>query len=130
MQFSEAQASLANTKLNTSLTDISAGTNQLFTLQDIKDAINYGTKNAWNYKPWTFTEGKVSVTAPNPTTAYYAYPVNFEDESIYLVVVNGTPWSGETKGKRNFADYMKWLSDFASDPSQIWTEYARQICDG
>ena len=40
-----------------------------------------------------------------------------------LIVVNGIPWSGEGKGKRNFTDYMKWRSDYASDNSQIWSEY-------
>jgi hypothetical protein len=126
MILSEAKAALANTKLNTSLTDIAAGTNQLWVLQDLLDAINFGTMKAWDYKPWTFTQGHVAVTLPNPLTASYAYPVNFEDESVEFVSVNGVPWIGPANGKRTFRDYQKWLSDYPTDTSLIWSEFARQ----
>ena len=126
MTLGEAKAVLANTKLNTSLTDIAAGTNQLFTVQDLLDALNFGVMKAWDYKPWTFTQGKVSVTLPNPLTPSYAYPVNFEDESIFFVAVNSVPWTGPQNGKRNFLDYQKWFSDNPKDTSLIWSEYARQ----
>src|SRR5882757_3871912 len=125
MTLLEAKTALANTKLNTSLTDIAAGTNQLFVLQDLLDAINFGVMKAWDYKPWTFTQGKVSVTLPNPLTASYAYPVNFEDESVFLISVNSVPWTGPQNGKRNFLDYQKWLSDYPTDKSLIWAEYGR-----
>jgi hypothetical protein len=122
VKFLDAKTNLCNSKLNISYTAVVAGTNALFNTQDINDAINYGIQRAWDYKPWTFTEGKSSVTAPTPTVASTAYPASFEDESLFMVVVNGVPWH---EGKRNFADYMRWLSDYPTDKSTLWTEYAR-----
>jgi hypothetical protein len=122
----EAKTALANTKLNTSLADITAGTNQLWTVQDLLDGLNFGVLKAWDYKPWTFTEGSVTLTAPNPTVASYTYPTNFVDESIFMIIVNAVAWTGPGNGKRNFFDYQKWFSDYPKDTSLIWTEYARQ----
>lgn len=126
MTLQEAEQALANTKLNTSLTDITAGTNQLFALQDLLDAINFGSMKAWDYHPWTFTQGHISLTLPGTLTPSYSYPVNFEDESIFLIAVNGAPWIGPGNGKRTFEDYLKWLSDYPTDTSLIWAEFARQ----
>src|ERR1700735_3664760 len=125
MDFLEAKTNLCSTKLNTNYTDVVNGVNSLFSLQDVNDAVNFGVRKAWDYHPWTFTEGKVSLTLPNPLTAFYAYPVNFEDESIFLIVVNGVAWIGAGNGKRNFTDYIKWLSDYPTDTSPIWTAFGR-----
>jgi hypothetical protein len=125
MELSEAEIALCS-ELNTSVADVLAGTNQLFTQADIDGFINNAVKRAWDYKPWTFTEGEVDLTAPSTTTASYAYPATFEDESIFLVVVNNVPWIGRDNGKRNFAEYMRWLSNYPTDTSLIWTEYARK----
>ena len=126
MTLGEAKTALASTKLNTTLADIVAGTNQLWALQDIVDAINFGVMKAWDYKPWTFTQGVVEVTLPNPLTPSYSYPVNFADESIFFVAVNGIPWMGPNNGKRTFHDYQKWFSDYPTDTSVIWSEYGRK----
>jgi hypothetical protein len=125
MTLSGAETALCR-ELNTSVADVIAGTNQLFSQADIDGYINNATKRAWDYKPWTFTEGSTTLSAPNPTTASYAYPQNFEDEGIFLVVVNNVAWMGPENGKRNFAEYMKWLSDYPTDTSLIYTEYARK----
>ena len=127
MDYLEARTSLTQTKLNTSLADIVAGTNQLFSLQDIEDAIQFGCLKAWDYKPWTFTQGKQTVTLTTPLTTPFSYPNTMADESIFLVVVNGVPWSGPQKGKRTFADYQLWLSNYPTDTSLIWSEYGRLI---
>lgn len=129
MQFSEAKTSLCNTKLNISLTDVAAGTNSLFSLQDIVDAINFGYKKAWDYKPWTFTQKAYKFTLSSGMIAagYIDYPNDFEDKSVFLLIVNGVPWKGTGKGKRNFTDYQKWFSDYPTDTSQLWSEFDRFI---
>jgi hypothetical protein len=125
MEFIEAQQALC-TELNTDFSDVSAGSNTLFTLAEIQAFILAAAQRAWDYKPWTFTEGSVTLTTPAPTSTGFAYPATFEDESIFLVQVNNVPWIGPNNGKRNFAEYLKWLSDYPSDNSLIWSEYARQ----
>src|SRR5205823_5019298 len=120
MQFSEAKTYVANTKLNVNLTDIAAGTNQLFALQDIVDAINLGLKRAWDYKPWTFTEKTYyfALSSGMLTAGYVDYPNNFEDESVYRLTVNGVEFV-----KKDFKDYEKWFSDYPTDTTQIWSEH-------
>jgi hypothetical protein len=126
MELQDAEAALCK-ELNLDFTDvITNGTNTLFAKSDIDGYINDAVKRAWDYKPWTFTEGVVSGTMGTPSTTPIAYPATFEDESMFLVIVNGIPWIGPNNGKRNFAEYMRWLAKFPTDPSLIWTEYARQ----
>lgn len=129
MQFLEAKTNLCNTKLNISLTDVAAGANALFALQDIVDAINFGYKKAWDYKPWTFTQKayKFTITTGMISAGYIDYPNNFEDKSISLLIVNNVPWKGSGNGKRNFTDYQKWFSDYPTDQSLIWAEFDRFI---
>lgn len=125
MELSEAEIALCR-ELNVDVDDVLSGSNNLYSQADIDGYINDALKRAWDYKPWTFTEGSSTITAPSPTTASYDYPASFEDESIFLVIVNGVPWRGRGRGKRNFEEYMKQLSDFPNDSALIWTEYARQ----
>jgi hypothetical protein len=127
MQFSAAKTNLCNTKLNISLTDVAAGNNALFALQDIIDAINFGLKKAWDYKPWTFTQKAYKTTIPNPYNGYIDYPNDFEDKSVYMIMVNAVSWLGQGNGKRNFPDYQKWFSDYPTDNSLIWSEFDRFI---
>ncbi len=121
MQFSEARTYLCN-KLNISATDVSAGNNALFSLQDITDYINLGLKRAWDYKPWTFTEHTYAFTVPSPWTGYMDYPSNFEDRSVYRLSVAGVEFK-----KKNFADYQKWFADNPTDSCKFWAEHERYI---
>ncbi len=127
MTFLEAKTNLCNSKLNISYTDVLAGNNQLFSASDINDAINFGVKQAWDYKPWTFTQKAYKTTIPNPFNGYIDYPNDFEDKSVFLLIVNGVPWKGPAAGKRDFTDYQKWFSDNATDTSLIWSEFDRFI---
>lgn len=124
MQFSEAKTYLCN-KLNTSLSDITAGSNNLFALQDITDYINLGLKRAWDYKPWTFTEKTYKVTDISALLAngYMDYPDTFEDMSAYRLLVEDF---AEFE-KRDFADYQRWFTDYPNDTSKIWAENERFI---
>jgi hypothetical protein len=125
MILSEAEIALCS-QLNLDVADVLAGTNTLFSQADIDGYINNGVKRAWDYKPWTFTEGVATGTMGTPSATPIAYPATFEDESIFLVVINNVPWTGRENGKRNFAEYMRWLSNYPTDTSLIWTEFARK----
>ncbi|HKF48323.1 MAG TPA: hypothetical protein VKB38_13255 [Terracidiphilus sp.] len=124
MIFSEAKTYLCN-KLNTSLTDIAAGSNNLFALQDITDYLNLGLKRAWDYKPWTFTEKtyKFTITSQILSAGYLDYPNTFEDFSAYRLLIEGF---AEFE-KKLFADYQKWLTDYPTDQAKIWSENERFI---
>jgi len=126
MQLQEAEVALCR-ELNTSIADIIAGTNQLFSQADLDGAINDGAKRAWDYKPWTFTEKTYMLTIPSGFIGYVDYPANFEDESAFhLEVPSLTNGYAEFK-KVLFADYQKWFADRPTDTSSIWTEHERFI---
>jgi len=123
MELSEAQTALCG-KLNISLTSVTAGTNSLFSVSDLNDYINDGAKQAWDYKPWTFTEKTYMFIIPSnfATTDYVDYPNTFEDESAVRLAVNGVEFV-----KKNWADYQKWFSDYPTDASKFWTEHERFV---
>jgi len=126
MTLDEARSAVCS-KLNINYADVQAGNNALFSLADLNEFVNSGAGQAWDYKPWTFTEGVKSLIIPSPIPPYYDYPSNFEDESIEFIAVNGVPWIGENNGKRTYLDFQKWFSDYPTDMSLIWTEKARFI---
>lgn len=123
MTYLSAKQTLCSLKLNISYANLAAGKNTLFSLANIDDAMNYALAKIIDYKLWPFTEGAFTLTGSGP----YAYEDGFEWESAFLAIVNGVPWLGEGKGKRNFPDYMKWFSDNASDNSNLWTEYGGEL---
>lgn len=123
MTYLEGKTDLCNTKLNITYADVAAGNNSLFALQDIVDALIFGISRASEYKPWPFLEGSGTATASVSSDVYSSLSQYLMPESAFLVSVNGTVWSGEGSGKRNFADYMKWRSDYPTDNSKIWSEY-------
>ena len=128
MTFAEAKTYLAN-KLNITLADVTAGSNPLFSTQDFTDYLNNALKRAWDYKPWTFTQKayKFTVTSGMITAGYIDYPNDFEDKSVFLLMVNNVPWKGEGAGKRDFVDYQKWFSDYPTDTSKLWAEFDRFV---
>jgi hypothetical protein len=121
MTLSEAQQALAN-KLNINLSNVQAGTDALFTAADLLDAIQEGTNLAWDYRGWDFTTEALKQTYTVPAGQFYTdYPNTFEDESIFLLLVNDAEWS-----KRNFTDYQKWLSDNPTATDKIWAHFQRK----
>jgi hypothetical protein len=124
MQFVEAQQDLCR-DLNINFTDVTAGQNSLFSLDDIKAFVIAGAHQAWDYKPWTFTEKTYtfSITSGIVTAGYVDYPSNFEDESAYRLEIEGVA----EFTKKNFADYQKWFTDYPNDTSKIWSEHERFI---
>jgi len=122
MQLSEAEAAVCR-QLGIDVTDVLAGTNTLFSQADIDSYINTGTKRAWSYKPWTFTEKTYMLTIQAGFIGYIDYPNTFEDESAFRLEV---PAIGEFK-KKVFADYQKWFADYPTSTDRIWTEHERFI---
>ncbi len=123
MQFSEAQQYLIENKLNGKMSDLTAGANALFSLAEIKTAIDLAAKRAWDYRRWTFSVDALKLTYAAPVSGeyYVDYPNTFADESVYLLMVNDAEW-----GKRNFADYKKWFSDYPTATDKIWANLKRQ----
>jgi|GEM_PF-4081099 len=120
MTLLEAKTALAN-KLNINYANIAS--NALFSDSDLTDAIQEGANLAWDYRGWDFTTDALKLTYAVPSGEFYSdYPNTFEDESIYLLLVNDAEWS-----KRNFADYRKYLSDNPSATDKIWTHYQRKF---
>ena len=128
MLLSEAEQALAR-QLNTSIADIIAGSNQLFTQADIDGYINNGVKRAWDYKPWTFTEKtyKFTLTSLMISAGYIDYPNTFEDESAFRFEVPALTAGAAEFEKKIFADYQKWFADYPTDTLTIWTEHERFI---
>jgi hypothetical protein len=128
MILSEAETALCR-ELNTSVTDVLAGTNSLFAQADIDGYINNGVKRAWDYKPWTFTEKTYmfNLTSGMIAAGYIDYPNTFEDESAYRLEVPAIRQGNAEFKKVLFADYQKWFSDYSTDTSAIWTEHERFI---
>jgi hypothetical protein len=126
MQLSEAEIALCR-ELNTSVADVLAGTNQLFSQSDIDGYINDGAKRAWDYKPWTFSEKTYMLTIPSGFIGYIDYPNTFGDESVFRLEVPAQNGGTAEFKKVLFADYQKWFSDNPTDTSNIWTEHERFI---
>jgi len=122
MTFLEAQTYLIETKLNGKYSDLAAGLDSIFALTDVKTAVDLAAKRAWNYKRWPFTTKALKLAYSPPTSGeyYMDYPNTFEDDSIFLLLVNGGEW-----GKRNFADYQKWFSDNPSATDKLWATFQR-----
>jgi hypothetical protein len=120
--FLESQTYLIENKLNGKYSDLLAGANALFSLSEVKTAIDLAAKRAWNYKPWPFTRDALKLTYTPPVSGefYMDCPNTFEDDSIYLLTVNDAEWS-----KRNFADYKKWFSDYPNATEKLWASFKR-----
>jgi len=126
MTFLEAKQKLCKLKLNISYTNVAAGNNSVYSLQDIEDAMNYGIRKAWDYKIWPFSEA-INTKTGSSVSSPFSYSISGQDflgQSGFLAVVNGVPWVGQDAGKRNFRDYMKWFADYPTDDSKIWTEFS------
>lgn len=108
-------------KLNINLSKIAQ--NALFSDSDLTTAIDLANKRAWDYRRWPFSVDALKLTYAAPVSGeyYVDYPNTFADESIYLLLVNDAEW-----GKRNFADYKKWFSDYPTATDKFWANLKRQ----
>jgi hypothetical protein len=120
MILSEAKTHLS-TKLNINLAKIAS--NALFSDSELTTAIDLANKRAWDFRRWPFTVDvlKLTYVAPVSGEYYINYPNTFADESISILQVNGAEW-----GKRNFADYQKWFSDWPTATDKYWANLKRQ----
>ena len=113
MTFQEAKQQLA-LKLDINYSDIA--NNGLFTDSDLGLFINTAIQDAWDYKPWPFTQK--AKTATTISTPYYDYPQDLMLGSAYLVKVGGKEYK-----KIQYEDYVKWFEDNSSATDKIWSEW-------
>src|SRR2546423_1292497 len=106
MTFLEAKQELSR-KLDIDYSNITY--NGLFSDTDLGAWIQLGVIDAWDYKPWPFTNGdKIFTTnSDGATNGYYDYPADIRVGSIYLLRVGGKEYK-----KLLFEDYQKYFEDY------------------
>src|SRR5689334_487497 len=117
MTFLEAKQQLS-LKLDINYSDIA--NNGLFTDSDLGMFINSSIQDAWDYKPWPFTQ-KAKTAATNSsgaTSGYYDYPQDLMLGSAYLLKVGGKEYK-----KLQYEDYVKWFEDNSAATDKIWSEW-------
>jgi hypothetical protein len=112
MTFLEAKQELSR-KLDIDYSDIA--NNGLFTDTDLGAWIQLGVIDAWDYKPWPFTQK--TKTATTISTDYYDHPQDIMNGSIYLLKVAGKEYK-----KLLIEDYLKYLEDLPNATDRIWSE--------
>ncbi len=117
MTFLEAKQELAR-KLDINYSDIA--NNGLFTDADLAAWINLGVIDAWDYKPWPFTQGTETATTNSDmvTNGYADHPADLINGSVYLLRVGGKEYK-----KLLMEDYLKYLEDFPTATDRIWSEH-------
>jgi hypothetical protein len=113
MQFQEAKQQLS-LKLDINYSDIA--NNGLFSDSDLGMFINSAIQDAWDYKPWPFTQKSKTATTSN--TPYYDYPQDLMLGSAFLVKVAGKEYK-----KLQYEDYVKWFEDNSAATDKIWSEW-------
>jgi hypothetical protein len=112
MTFLEAKQDLAR-KLNLDYSDIA--NNDLFSDTDLGAWVQLGVIDAWDFKPWPFTQK--TKTGTTISTDYYDHPQDLMNGSIYLLKVAGKEYK-----KVLMEDYLKWLEDNPAAADRIWSE--------
>ena len=114
MTLQEAKQQLA-LKLDINYSDIA--NNGLFTDSDLGTLIQNGVTEAWDYKPWPFTQDAKTATTPNGAD-YWDSPQDFVEGSIYLLKIGGKEYA-----KRRLEDYLKVFENAPTATDRIWTEF-------
>jgi hypothetical protein len=93
--------------------------NGLFTDTDLGAWIQLGLIDAWDFKPWPFTQKtKTATTTSDMVTYGYAdHPQDIMNGSIYLLKVAGKEYK-----KLLIEDYLKYLEDNPNATDRIWSE--------
>ena len=117
MTLLEAKQELAR-KLDIDYSNISQ--NGLFTDADLGAWIQLGVIDAWDFKPWPFTQGTETATTNSDmvTNGYADHPQDLMNGSIYLLKVGGKEYK-----KLLMEDYLKYLEDFPTAKDRIWSEH-------
>jgi hypothetical protein len=113
MTFQEVKQQLS-LKLDINYSDIA--NNGLFSDSDLGMFINSAIQDAWDYKPWPFTQKAKTATTSN--TPYYDYPQDLMLGSAYLLKVTGKEFK-----KLQYEDYVKWFEDNPTATDKIWSEW-------
>jgi hypothetical protein len=117
MTLGEAKIALSG-KLNIDYAKIAQ--NALFSDSELGAFVQTGASLSWAYHRWDFTEDALKFLWDG-IDAYFDYPNVFEDRSIFLLTVNDQEW-----GKRNFADFKRYMKQNPTSTEEIWAEFKRQ----
>ena len=121
MTFLEAIQSLCD-KLDISYTNIAS--NDLFTLDELKSAINQAIQRVWDYTRWSSSEGcKYTQTASG--SEYYDYPDDFISGSIRILKVQQPDGTMKEYTKLNFKSYQKYLEEDPTGKELYFSSYKR-----
>ncbi len=119
MNFLSAQQNLCR-KLNIDFTNVSNGLNGLFSLDDIRSAINDATLQVWDLHPWAVKDGDKKTTATDDT--YYDYPTTYRPGSINFLTVDGKEYN-----KMTWEAYRKYKEDEPEGDDLVWAEHRRFV---
>lgn len=108
----EAKQRLAG-KLDINYSDIA--NNGLLSDSDLQEYIQAGTDIAWDMHPWPFAKKTKTVTTIS--TAYYDYPSDLAQQSVYLLKIAGAEFK-----KVEMEDYLAYLNDYPTGTDRIWAE--------
>jgi hypothetical protein len=106
------------TKLGISFSDIA--NNDLYSLTEIKQALNDAQQWARTYKKWSLLESTGSDLID--ATGNYPYPTGMATKSAFLITVAGYRYE-----KVRYEDYLKYFEDQSTGTDKIWAEYGRTI---
>ena len=123
MTFLESKEQLCS-KLNISYDNIRAGTDGLFTWNDLDSWINLACLEVWDYADWTFKE-KAYTTTTVASQEYYDYPGDFVSDSIYLLRVAGTDGLLDTYQKIRYTDFMQYRENSPTGQNKLWADHRR-----
>jgi hypothetical protein len=121
MTYLEAQQALCR-KLDISYSDIAS--NDLFSLDDIKEWLQLGSTEAWDYKPWPFSDDvyTITATAPDLTAGYIDHPEELAFGSVHTLLIDGEEFTGPIR----FSEYLKYKKTNPNGTDKIWA-YHRDL---
>lgn len=115
MTLTEAKEALSR-KLNIDYDKIAQ--NALYSDEDLTEYIQTAAKQAWAYKPWTFSLDALDTEWTDED--YLDYPNRFEDQSIFLLTVNEEEWE-----PKNFMDFKRWQAENPDATDKYWATFKR-----
>ena len=125
MTYLESKKSLCR-KLNIDYDTVMAGSDNLFSMDDLNDYINLAALEVWDYARWIFTEKAYTVTGGTVASQeYYDYPDDFQSDSIFLLRVEDENGDIKTYKKIRYTDYMQYRENYDEGEEKLWADHNR-----
>jgi len=97
-------------------------TSGLYTDTILNDWINQSHRWASGYRPWPWTEGKVSTTLALDDQDAQNYPEAWKSDSIRIVQIGGKRYQ-----KLNFEDWLIFREDRPDDDERVYSDFSRRL---